>query len=109
MRVQIVARHCEIPASVRERAEEQMRKLVKYDPTISSAEVIFSEERHLKQVEAIVLRDGDARAVAHGENGEFRKSLDQAVNRLAKILRRHRAQVRDHQGPPLSEAAVIED
>lgn len=109
MRVQIVARRCEVPGTARERAEEQMRKLARYDETLSSAEVIFTEERHLRQVEVILSLDGEGPAVAKGEATDFRAAVDQVAERLQKILRRRRDQLLDHQAPKLSDVALAEE
>lgn len=103
MRVQITARHCEVSDTVRERTEALLGKLRKYDPRVSSAEVVFEEERHARKVEAVVSVDRDEPVVASGEGGDFTGALDQMVDRLSKILRRRRSQVRDHQGPSLAE------
>lgn len=103
MRIQIVARHCQIPESVRLRAEEQVRKLSRFDGSLSSAEVIFEEEKHRRRVEGILFVDGEEPAVAHWEGDDFRGSLDRTVDRLEKILRRRKDQRMDHQGPKLSE------
>ena len=103
MRVQIVARHCRVPDSVRLRAEEQVKRLSRFDGGLSSAELIFEEEKHRKRVEGILAVDGEEPAVAHAEGDDFRGSLDQAMDRLQKILRRRKDQKMDHQGPKLSE------
>jgi len=103
MRVQIVARRCEIPSSLRARAEEQVQKLSRFDPRVSSAEVVFEEERHLKKAEGILAVDRATPVVAQGQGTEFGAALDQMVERLSRILRRRRDQVVDHQAPKLSE------
>ncbi len=105
MRIQIVARHCQVPDSIRLRAEEQFRKLSRFDGALSSAEIIFEEEKHRKRVEGILSVDGEEPAVAHAEADDFRGSLEKTVERLEKILRRRKSQRIDHQGPSLSEVA----
>ncbi len=67
MRVQIAARHCEIPDTVRSRTEEQIGKLSRYDPRLSGAEVVFEVEKHLKKVDAILKVDREEPVVAGGE------------------------------------------
>lgn len=99
MRVQIVARRCEVPEAVRDRAQAQVEKLVRYEPRISSAEVVFWEEKHSKQVEAILSTNSRSEpVVAQGEGDTFRAALDTAADRLAKILRRRRSQRLDRKG-----------
>lgn len=109
MRVQIVARHCNVPSAIRKRAEEQVRKLTKYDPRLSSADMIFEEDAHLKRVEGVLRVDGYDPVVARFEGEGFREAVEGAVSRLAKILRRRRSQVTDHQGPKLSEVVRPEE
>lgn len=99
MRIQIVTRHCDVPSRVRERAESRVRKLVRYEPRLSAAELIFEEEKHLRKVEGILSVDGEEPVVARGEGTEFRAAVDQVGDRLARMLRRRRDQHLDHQGP----------
>jgi ribosomal subunit interface protein len=102
MRVQIAARHCEIPDAVRDRAEEQLGKLSKFEPRLSVVDVVFETEKHLKKVEAVLKVDREEPMVAGGEGDEFRDALDQMVDRLSRMLRRRRSQKRDRyrEGPP---------
>ncbi|HEX9885702.1 MAG TPA: ribosome-associated translation inhibitor RaiA [Longimicrobiales bacterium] len=103
MRVQIAARHCEVPDSARVRVEEQMQKLSKYDPRVSSADIVFEVEKHIKKVEGILSVDRDEPVIATGEGREFRAAIDRMAGRLARILRRRRSQATDHQAPRISE------
>ncbi len=105
MRVQIAARHCEVPDPVRERAHELATRLTRYDDRAASAEVIFDEEKHTRKVEVIVSLDGAPPVVAKAEAGEFRAALDKAADRVGRMLRRGRAQLTDHQGPSLGSLA----
>lgn len=101
MRVQIAARHCEVPDPVRERAHDLVTRLTRYDDRVSSGEVVFDEEKHTRKVEVIVSLDGAPPVVASAEGGEFRAALDKAADRAGRMLRRGRAQLTDHQGPGL--------
>lgn len=103
MRVQITARHCDLTEELRDRTEELVTKLQKYDPRVSAADVVFIEERHEKRAEAVLSVDRDQRVAARGEGDDLLIALDKLVERLAKILRRRRSQVRDHRARPLTE------
>ena len=96
MRVQIAARQCEIPDTVRDRTEEQIGKLSKYDPRLSAAEVVFQVEKHKKKVDAVLKVDREEPVKASGEGMEFREAVDQMVDRLSRILRRRRKQLKDY-------------
>lgn len=97
MRIQIAARHCEIPDAVRSRTEEQLGKLSRYDPRLSGAEVVFEVEKHLKKVDAILKVEREEPVVAGGEGAEFREAVDQMVDRLSRMLRRRRKLRKDRQ------------
>ncbi len=109
MRVQIAARHCEVPDPILKRAEEQLGKLSKYEPKLSGAEVTFEVEKHLKKVEAILRIDRGEPVVAGGEGVEFREAVDLMTDRLAKILRRRGSYRKDKHGPSIGEITPPED
>lgn len=98
MNVKITVRHTEVSDEVRTRTEALVSKLQKFDPRVSTAEVVFDEEKHLKSVEGILHVDRDSPVVATGEAADFLSAVDQMVERLAKILRRRRSQVTRHRG-----------
>lgn len=106
MRVQITARHCDVPERLRDRTEAQVRKLTRYDPRVSSAEIVFEVEKHVKKVEGILSVDRDEPVVAHGEADAFRPAVDQMVSRLGRMLRRRRSQRTDHQARRPSETGT---
>ncbi len=108
MRVQVAARHCEIPDSVRTRTEEQIARLAKYDPRVASAEAIYEEVKHVRTVEVILSIHGAEPVVARGEGDEFRSALDKVVDRLGRILRKQRSYVKDHKGPRVAEGITRE-
>jgi ribosomal subunit interface protein len=99
LRVQVAARHCEIPDSVRTRTEEQIGRLAKYDSRIDLADVVYEEVKHLRSVEVILSIRGGEPVVARGEGDEFRSALDKVVDRLRRILTRQRSQLTSHRAP----------
>jgi ribosomal subunit interface protein len=108
MRVQIAARHCEVPDAVRDRTEEQLEKLSRYEPRLSGAEVVFEIEKHLKKVDAILKVDREEPVVASGEGMEFREAVDQMVDRLSRMLRRRRKQKKDYHRPSPGEPPTLD-
>lgn len=105
MRVQITERHCEVPQKVLDRTQGQIESLPKYEQRATSAEVVYTEEKHTRRVEVIVRIDGAEPVVGHGEGVDFRSALDQVVDRVRRMLREQRVRRRDHQAPPLSDGA----
>ncbi|MFQ5536914.1 MAG: ribosome hibernation-promoting factor, HPF/YfiA family [Gemmatimonadota bacterium] len=108
MRIQIVARHCDIPEAVRTRTEEQIPRLSRFDPRLSSAEVIFTEEKRERRVEVILSVNGGPPVVARASGDDFRSALDRVWDRAAKILRRSRDQLKDHKAPKPAEQLITE-
>lgn len=106
MRVQIAARHCEVPADVRERTEVQVASLQKYSPRASAADVVYTEEKLDKVVEIIVHIHGEEPVVATGRDPDFRAALDQVIERAGRMLRKQRERHTDHQAQPRSERAA---
>ena len=105
MRVQITARHCNVPDALLNRTEEHIQKLSRYDSRISSAEVIYTEEKRSRTAEVVVHIDRGEPVVARAEEREFRSALDKAIDRITRMLKRERQQHRDHRAPPLPESA----
>lgn len=91
MEVTITARHCEIPASLRERAEARVRALARYEPRATVGDVIFDLDHGVSRAEVKLLIPGTA-TVAHGSGGSFREALDAAVDRLSRQLKRRNEQ-----------------
>jgi len=106
LRIQVAARHCDIPDSVRRRTEEQIARLAKYDSRVSSAEVVFEEEKRVRKVEVILSVDRGEPVVARGEGEEFRTALDKVVDRLGRILKRNRDQAKNPKGSRAPEGAT---
>lgn len=98
MRVQITARHVEVPEDVRSRAEELIQKLERFDPELLSADLVFEEVRHLRKVEAVLSIANADRMVATGESDEWLTALDELSERLGRMLRKRRDRLRNHHG-----------
>ena len=108
MRVQFTERHCSVPEEVLERTRTQVEALAKYQARATAADVVYSEEKHSKQVEVIIHIDGAEPVVGRGDGPEFRTAVDRVVDRLRRMLRKQRERRRDHQAPPLSDRIVSE-
>ena len=108
MRVQITGRHCDVPADIRERTEDQVASLSKYEPRASAADVVYTEEKLDKLVEVIVHIDGSDPVIATGRDTEFRTALDQVIERASRMLRKQRERRTDHKAPARRERAGLE-
>ena len=108
MEIRITSRHTDLPEALRERAEQVLMKLTRYESRVSAAEVVFDEEKRLKRVESIVHIDRGDPIVASDESDDFRAALHQMVERLTRQIGRRHQHNKDHQALKLSEALAEE-
>ncbi len=100
MRVTITARHCEVPAELRERARDLLDRLSKVAARPHDAQVIFGTDHGTPTVE---LRLHTARSKVHvgtADGADHRSALDRALAKLRRQLdkrpvRRARSAARD--------------
>lgn len=97
MNVSITARHCNISDSIRDRTTERMQKLTRYEPRLSSADVVFTTDGSMKLVEARVSFAGGPVTVGRGSADTFQMALDRTTDRLGRQLKRRRERQREHQ------------
>jgi ribosomal subunit interface protein len=95
MQVTYSSPRCTVPEAVLRLAEEQFRKLQKYDQRLQSADLRFDIDHGLHRVEARLQVRGAALIVAHGTGESFRTAVDRIIDRLSRQLRRRRER---HQG-----------
>lgn len=95
MRVQITTRNCDVTSEAQSRATSLIQKLEKFEPDILSADLIFEEDRRSKAVEGILSVARAEPVVATGSGDDFFSAADDLADKLAKILRRRRSQIRD--------------
>jgi len=96
MIVNISARHCRVADSVRRRAEDRLRRMVRFEPRIGSADVVFEHDHGLYAVEVRAFISGRSTVVAHATAADARAALDQVLSRLGTRLRRQHDRSRDH-------------
>lgn len=95
MRVQISTRTNDVPQDARDRASELMEKLLKFEPALLSADLVFSEEGRSRQVEAVLSIARSDRVHASGSGAGYTAAADDLFNKLSKILRRRHSQAKD--------------
>lgn len=84
----VTARHCEIPAAVRERARMVMERVAKVAHRPQRAEVIFDVDRQRKRVELKLHLPRGSTRVATAEAADFRTALDRAAAKLRRQVQR---------------------
>lgn len=95
---------CTVPETVIQVAEEQFRRLRKYDPRLQRADLRFDIDHGLYRVEARLTVTGAPLIVAHGTGESFRTAVDRIIDRLSRQLRRRRERLYDTRQKGLSVA-----
>ena len=80
MQIVVSTRHGEISDRLKDAAEQQFRRLTRYESRISRVEVTFSEEKNRWEVEALASIDRAEPVHAHGEDSDPRTALDAAAD-----------------------------
>ncbi|HJK98235.1 MAG TPA: ribosome-associated translation inhibitor RaiA [Polyangiaceae bacterium LLY-WYZ-14_1] len=86
MRIAYTFRNVESSEGLKNYAEEKIGKLQKYLRTPLEAEVVFSMERHLHQVDVSVNADGH-RYASTDESENMYASIDLAIDKLDRQVR----------------------
>ncbi len=89
MNTEITTRHCNLPDSVKDRAEARLNKLQRYFDRILDARIVLNLERNRYHAEAILSANGTpltSHAVADNEH----VAIEQVIDKLEVQVRRHK-------------------
>lgn len=100
MDVRITTRHTTVDDAFAALAEERTRKLERFDPRLISIDLIFDEDHGKFMTELRAEVPGIPPLVATAEDDSRRRSLDDALEKLGRQLRKERSKRVDHQAPP---------
>lgn len=82
-------------------AEEKMTKLRKWEIKPSMVHFVYSMQRHECRVEIQVV-GGVSDFLAHSECKDWHMAVDQAVQKLARQMQKHKARLKGHKNPQQS-------
>lgn len=105
MDIIVVSRREQVPERIEDLARSQFQRLDRFESRVSRVEVTLTREKNRWEVEALASVDRADPVHAHGEAREARSAIDQAVERMARQLKRLRERHKDHQGPSRDELA----
>lgn len=97
MKVNVTARHFDLTPDLKDHAERKMGKFHKYTDGLLSAHVVLEVQKYRNIAEVSVHgREGDFTAKA--ESGDMVTSIDGAVEKVEKQIRRTMRKLREHNG-----------
>ena len=93
----ITARHFDLTAEMKERAEEEMDRLTRYFDNIVSAELVLDTERHRRMAE-LKVNVYNSTISGTGETDDMYNSIAQAVDKVKGQLKKYKAKLK-HKKP----------
>ncbi|MFQ5824640.1 MAG: ribosome hibernation-promoting factor, HPF/YfiA family [bacterium] len=105
MRINFTARHFKAPEKLKEYAEKKVQRLKRYYDGIIDCEIILDYEK-LNQVAEISAKVYGQRLVAIEKSEDIFKSIDLAVDKLERQLKKFKEKLRNHGNYKVSSFAI---
>lgn len=98
MKCTVSFRHMKTSDPIREYAEEKVAKISRLIDRGGEAQVTLSVEKHLHRAHIELLTEGSLRIRGEESSEDMYASIDSAVERIARQVKRYRSKIRDHRG-----------
>lgn len=95
MKTTISIPHHEYPAAVRERVQAKLQHLARYFDRIVSIRALLERQGELHRVELVTNVGHGATLVVEARAPGLEAALDEARDRMARVLRRHKDRLDD--------------
>lgn len=95
MNITISGRKVEVSQPLRQHAEDKIKKALKYTDKIIDAHVVMSMEKYAHIVE-ITFNLEKKTIFAKESSGDMYSSIDLAIDKIVKQLRRYHDRLKDH-------------
>jgi putative sigma-54 modulation protein len=95
MRINFTARHFKAPEKVKQYAEKKVSRLKRYYDGIIECEIILDYEKQTQLAE-IAIKVYGQRLVAQEKSEDIYKSIDFAVDKLERQVKKYKAKLRSH-------------
>lgn len=103
MDITISARHFNASASLQDRVQEEIDKLGKFYPNVTSANIVLDHEvEHMRRCE-ISLNITGAVVIASADDENMGKAIDTALERAKIQLKKYNEKQKDHKGQPVAD------
>ena len=96
MQISVTCRHMEVTPALRDHAIGKVEHDFAEFPRVESVRVILDVQRHLHKAEVVVQAKNHIRLEAEEESDDMYFSIDKAVAKAAKQLRKSRDKIQDH-------------
>lgn len=99
MQITVTGRHVEVPANVKEYAEEKAEKLLRFYDRIQSIQVVVGNEGDDFSVEMIVNAGARNEFIAHEVGPDTFVLIDNTESKLERQLTKHKEILRNRKHP----------
>lgn len=96
MPITVTARHMDASTEIQEYARTRVEPLVEAFPRTEHIHVILSKEKHREIAEVVLQAKNHIRVEARETSGNLRASIDLAVEKVEKQMRKLRDKVQSH-------------
>ncbi|MFQ5648564.1 MAG: ribosome hibernation-promoting factor, HPF/YfiA family [bacterium] len=107
MRITFTARHFKAPDNVKEFAERKVRKIKKYYDGIIDCDILLKHEKLTHVADISVKVYGQFLRVVE-ESDDIFKSIDTAVDKLERQVKRYKEKLREHSHEKTKPSALFD-
>ena len=97
MKTLVTIPHHEYPARVREHVEEKLQHLARFFDRIVSIRALLERQSEEHRVELVANVGHGVTLVVDARAGGLEAALDEALDRMGRVLRRHKTRLTDRQ------------
>jgi putative sigma-54 modulation protein len=105
MQITFTARHFKAPNRLKDYSEKKVRRLKRYYDGIIECEIILDYEK-FTQIAEIAIKVYGQRLVAIEKSEDIFKSIDQAVEKLERQVKKYKEKLKDHANTKPAELIV---
>ena len=106
MPIEVTARHMDGAQAAKGYAEDQAAKLMADFPRVEHVHIILDHEKHRCKAEVVIQGRNHIRVEASETSEDMVNSIDVAIERASRQLRKRREKVQDHRVKPGTVPAV---
>lgn len=106
MQVQVTGKHVDVGEALRSRVTDELStSIAKYFDRGGGADVVVSREGQAFKVDCAVTLASGQQLTTHGVGGDAHLAFDQALEKMAKRIRRYKNRLKDHHGQAVAKQA----
>ena len=105
MDVSVRTRHGYVPTSLRQEAQERVRKLERFELRPATAQLLFDQDSDGPRVETRLSVTGGVDIVASAVAPTFRVALARSIRRIERQLKRQRERYRNYSAPKVPSSS----